>query len=45
VWDIRRLKTLEELGWIVIRVIAEDRPDGVVRSVREALCRRGYRDT
>jgi hypothetical protein len=42
--DIRRLKTLEELGWIVIRVIAEDRPNDVVRSVREALHRRGYRE-
>ncbi|MGA7054621.1 MAG: DUF559 domain-containing protein [Mycobacterium sp.] len=42
--DIRRLKTLEELGWIVIRVIAEDKPGDVARRVREALCRRGYRD-
>jgi hypothetical protein len=40
--DIRRLKRLEELGWIIIRVIAEDRPDKVVRSVLEALRRRGY---
>lgn len=45
VHDMRRLKKLQRLGWIVIRVIAEDRPDDVVREVREALRRRGYRDT
>jgi Protein of unknown function (DUF559) len=43
--DLRRLRKLQELGWIVIRVVAEDRPDDVVREVREALRRRGYRDT
>lgn len=45
VHDMRRLKNLQRLGWVVIRVIAEDRPDDVVREVREALHRRGYRDT
>jgi Protein of unknown function (DUF559) len=43
--DMRRLKALEACGWIVVRVIAEDRSDDVVRWVREALHRRGYRDT
>ena len=43
--DIRRLKALEDCGWIIIRVIAEDRPEDVIRRVREALHRRGYRDT
>lgn len=43
--DLRRLQELAELGWIVIRVIAEDRPDQVVRHVSEALRRRGFRDT
>lgn len=43
--DQDRLRKLEELGWIVIRVIAEDKPDHVVRRVRTALIRRGYRDT
>src|SRR6201984_2689732 len=43
--DMRRLKALAACGWIVVRVIVEDRPDDVVRSVREALRRRGYRDT
>jgi hypothetical protein len=41
-WRIRRL---EALGWIVIRVIAEDKPADVVAGVREALTGRGYRET
>ncbi|VBA43110.1 hypothetical protein LAUMK13_04370 [Mycobacterium innocens] len=43
--DMRRLQELEELGWIIIRVIGEDRPEDIVRKTREALQRRGYRDT
>jgi uncharacterized protein DUF559 len=43
--DLRRLKELEDCGWIVIRVIAEDRPEHIIRRVREALGRRGYHDT
>jgi len=43
--DVRRLKALEACGWIVVRVIAEDRSDDVVRWVHEALHRRGYHDT
>jgi very-short-patch-repair endonuclease len=43
--DQRRLRRLEELGWIVIRVIAEDKPEDVLRRVRAALRRRGNRDT
>jgi len=35
--DVRRRETLDRLGWIVIRVIAADRPAGVVRRVRDAL--------
>lgn len=42
-WDQRRLRKLEELGWIVIRVIAEDRPAEVVERVRRALVARGLR--
>jgi hypothetical protein len=42
-WDIRRLEYLERLGWIVIRVIAGDRPDDIVRRVRSALARRASR--
>lgn len=40
-WRIRRL---EALGWIVIRVIAEDKPGDVARRVRDALVGRGCRD-
>lgn len=35
--DIRRSETLERMGWIVVRVVAEDRPAAVVRRVRAAL--------
>lgn len=35
--DIRRLEMLERMGWIVVRVVAEDRPAGIVRRVRQAL--------
>ncbi|OJZ74011.1 hypothetical protein BRW65_10985 [Mycobacterium paraffinicum] len=35
--DIRRMKTLERMGWIVVRVVAEDRPAAIVRRVRAAL--------
>ena len=38
--DIRRLEMLERRGWIVIRVIAEDHPEDIVRRVLEARARR-----
>lgn len=37
--DIRRMEMLEELGWTVVRVVAEDRPAGIVRRVRAALAK------
>ncbi|OBJ56592.1 endonuclease domain-containing protein [Mycobacterium asiaticum] len=40
--DQWRLRKLEQLGWIVIRVIAEDRPEHVVERVNEALVARGW---
>lgn len=43
--DQSRLRKLEALGWIVIRVIAEDSAADVVRRVREALARRGFRES
>jgi hypothetical protein len=43
--DIRRLEMLERLGWIVVRVVAEDRPLDVLNRIRQALISRGYRDT
>ncbi|OBA69264.1 hypothetical protein A5641_16025 [Mycobacterium sp. 1554424.7] len=42
-WDIRRLEMLERRGWIVVRVVAGDRPADVVRRVRAALARRASR--
>jgi hypothetical protein len=41
--DQRRLRRLEALGWIVIRVIKEDITDDVIIRLAEALLRRGYR--
>jgi hypothetical protein len=35
--DIRRLERLQQLGWIIVRVVAEDRPDDVLRRVMAAL--------
>ena len=35
--DVRRLEILQRLGWVVIRVIAEDHPADIVRRVRQAL--------
>jgi hypothetical protein len=43
VWDQRRLAKLADLGWTVIRVIAEDRRDEILKRVVQALTRRGYR--
>jgi hypothetical protein len=36
-WDIRRLERLQHMGWVVIRVVAGDRPADIVRRVRTAL--------
>jgi hypothetical protein len=35
--DIRRLELLDRLGWLIVRVVAEDRPGEIVRRVRCAL--------
>ncbi len=43
--DIERLRMLEELGWIVIRVIAEDQPEKWLARVEAALRSRGCRIT
>lgn len=43
--DLGRLRRLQEAGWIIIRVIAEDGGADVITRVRTALHRRGYRDT
>lgn len=38
-WDIRRLERLQHRGWVVIRVVAGDRPADIVRRVRGARAR------
>lgn len=35
-WDIRRRELLERHGWILVRVVAGDRPGDIVRRVRSA---------
>lgn len=42
--DIRRQEMFADLGWTVIRVVAEHRPDDIVGRARQALIRRGYRE-
>ena len=38
--DIRRLEMLERYGWTVVRVVAEDHPDDVIRRVYEVRASR-----
>ena len=38
--DIRRTAELERMGWIIVRVVAEDRPLEILRRVRDALAGR-----
>lgn len=37
--DLRRLEMLEEMGWVIVRVVAEDRPASIVRRVQDALAK------
>ncbi|APE18133.1 hypothetical protein BOH72_25535 [Mycobacterium sp. WY10] len=39
-WDSRRREMLERLGWIVVRVLAGDRPADIIDRVRAAIARR-----
>jgi hypothetical protein len=39
-WDVRRLEMIERRGWILVRVVAGDRPAEGVRRVRAARARR-----
>lgn len=43
--DQRRLRKLEQMGWMVIRVIAGGTREDIVPRVRDALIGRGYRET
>jgi hypothetical protein len=38
--DIRRMEALNDLGWLVVRVTAEDTPGGVIHRVAAARARR-----
>lgn len=38
--DIRRSELLEQLGWLVIRVVAEDHRSDILRRVRRAIAQR-----
>ncbi|MGH3634379.1 MAG: DUF559 domain-containing protein [Mycobacterium sp.] len=40
--DIRRAEMLDRLGWRVIKVIKEDRPNYIIERARTALARRGW---
>jgi hypothetical protein len=39
-WDVRRLEMVERRGWIVVRVVAGDRPAEILSRVRAARARR-----
>ena len=41
--DVRVYRKLEQMGWITIRVIKDDREQDIISRVDEALRRRGYR--
>ncbi len=39
--DIRRLEMLDQrYGWLMVRVVAEDHPDDIIRRVAQARARR-----
>jgi hypothetical protein len=38
--DVRRWALLEELGWLIVRVVMEDHPVDVLRRVRRAIASR-----
>jgi hypothetical protein len=41
-WDVRRHEMIQRQGWIIIRVLAGDRPADIVRRVREAIAARAF---
>jgi hypothetical protein len=38
--DIRRWEFVEKLGWLAVRVVAEDHPEQIIERVRDARARR-----
>lgn len=41
--DVRRLQMLDEMGWLIVRVVAEDHPASIVRRVKAAIAMSGVR--
>ncbi|QNI05446.1 hypothetical protein GAN17_03430 [Mycobacterium kubicae] len=41
--DLRRIEMLERMGWIIVRVVVEDRPADILRRVREAIAESAVR--
>lgn len=39
-WDVKRLEIAQRRGWLIVRVLADDRPDEILRRVRGARARR-----
>ena len=39
-WDVKRLRLLDELGWLHVKVISEDRPAEILRRVGQAWAAR-----
>lgn len=42
VYDIHRLEDVQQQGWLMVRVVAEDRPASITRRVRVAMVERGW---
>ncbi|ORA79278.1 hypothetical protein K3U93_02995 [Mycobacterium malmoense] len=42
VYDIQRLEMLERMGWLIVRIVAEDHRANIVRRVRMAMAERGW---
>jgi very-short-patch-repair endonuclease len=42
-WDLRRLEMLQRRGWVIVRVVAGDRPAEIIARVRAALAYRASR--
>lgn len=42
VYDIQRLEMLEQMGWLIVRVVAEDHRANIVRRVRVAMVECGW---
>ncbi|WP_156623123.1 hypothetical protein [Mycobacterium sp. 1164966.3] len=43
VYDIQRLELIEQKGWLIVRVVAENRRADIIRRVRVAMVERGWR--